>query len=139
MLKVNFRVYSYIECMSSRYPVMCTGLAARRRKVKKIVPFLVAAAVGAGFVNAAQAHVTVGIGIGVPAYPVYAAPPPVYYAPPPAPVIYAQPPVYIPPPVVYAQPPVVVGGYYGRPYYGGGYGYGYRGGYGYGYGGGWRH
>jgi len=65
----------------------------------------------------ANAGVSVGIGIGVPAYPVYAAPPPVYYAPPPPPVVYA------PPPVVYAPPPVVVGGYYGyhRPYYRHGY------------------
>jgi hypothetical protein len=116
------------------------GSLGEEKKVKKIVPFLVAATVGAGFVNAAQAHVTVGVGIGVPAYPVYAAPPPVYYAPPPAPVIYAQPPVYAAPPVVYGPPPVVVGGYYGRPSYWrgypAGYGYGYRGGYG--YHGGWR-
>lgn len=133
MLKVGFRVFRYIECMSLRCPVVCTGPAARRRKVKKLVPFLIAAALGAGFTSAAQAHVSVGIGIGVPAYPVYAAPPPpVYYAPPP--------PVYYAPPVVYAPPAVVVGGgYYRRPYWGGYHGgYGYRGGYRGGYGG-WRH
>jgi hypothetical protein len=91
--------------------------AARRKNVKKISQLLVAGALAGGFVGVAQAHVSVGIGIGVPAYPVYAPPPaPVYVAPPP-PVYYAPP----PPPVVYAPPPaVVVGGgygYYGRPYY----------------------
>jgi hypothetical protein len=92
--------------------------AARRTKVKKLGGLLVAGALGVGLVGAAQAHVSIGVGIGVPAYPVYAAPPaPVYMAPPQ--------PVYVapPPPVVYAPPPaVVVGGYggygyYGRPYY----------------------
>jgi hypothetical protein len=101
--------------------VVCTEQRRGEEKVRKIVPFIVAASLGAGFVSAAQAHVSVGIGIGVPAYPVYAAPPPVYMAPPP-PVVYQ-------PPVVYAPPPVVVGGYYGRPYWNRGYyGRGYYGG-----------
>lgn len=57
--------------------------------MKKTSPLLVGAVLGIGLVGAAQAHVSVGIGIGVPAYPVYAAPPPPgYYAlllpPPPA-------------------------------------------------------
>ena len=43
--------------------------------MKKLGGLLVAGAVGAGFVGAAQAHVSIGVGIGVPAYPVYAAPP----------------------------------------------------------------
>lgn len=102
--------------------------------MKKIIAFVVAATLGVGLTTAAEAHVSVGIDLGVPiapAYPVYAAPPPVVYAPPP-PVVYAA-----PPPVVYA-PPVVVGGYYGygRPYYHGYYhGYYGRGYYGPGY---WR-
>ncbi len=107
--------------------------AARRTKVKKIIQILAAMVLGVGLVSAARAHVSVGIGIGVPiapAYPVYAAPPPpVYYAP--GPVVYA------PAPVVYAPLPVIVGGYYGHPYWRGGYyrgEYGYRGGYA-----GWRH
>ena len=54
----------------------------------------------------AQAHVSVGIGIGLPGY---YAPPPVYYAPPP-PVYYAP-----PPPVYYGPPPPPV--YYGGPYW----------------------
>jgi hypothetical protein len=103
---------------------MCTEERRGEEKVRKIVPFIVAASLGAGFVGAAQAHVSVGIGIGVPAYPaypVYAAPGPVYLAPPPPPVVYQ-------PPVVYAPPPVVVGGYYGQPYWNRGYyGHGYYG------------
>lgn len=51
--------------------------------------------------GAANAGVSVGVNIGVPA-PVYVAPEPVY-APPPPPVVYA------PPPPMYAQPVVVVG------------------------------
>ncbi|CAB3774803.1 hypothetical protein [Paraburkholderia humisilvae] len=66
--------------------------------MKKIVPFIVAAALGADLTSAAQAHVSVGIHIGVPVYPAYGA------------LAY-----YPPPPFVYA-PPVV--GYYGyRGYY----------------------
>ena len=57
----------------------------------------------------ASAHVSVGIGFGVPVAPVYVAPAPVYYPPPP-PVYYAPP----PPPVYYAPAPV----YYGPPAYG---------------------
>ena len=102
---------------------------ALRRKVKKIIPLVVAAALGVGFATAAEAHVSVGIGIGIPvapAYPVYAAPPPVYYAPPP---------VYAPPVVVvgggyggyygYRGGPYYHRGYYGHGYYGHGYGHGY--------------
>jgi hypothetical protein len=57
----------------------------------------------------ASAHVSVGIGFGVPVAPVYVAPAPVYYPPPP-PVYYAPP----PPPAYYAPAPV----YYGPPAYG---------------------
>ena len=90
--------------------------------MNKSVPYIVAAALAVGLVSAADAHVSVGIGLGLPvapAYPVVAAPP-VAYAPPPV--------VYAPPPVVYAPPPaVVVGGYgyYGRPYWHHGYYRGY--------------
>lgn len=98
--------------------------------MKKSVPYIVAAVLAVGMVSAAEAHVSVGIDLGVPiapAYPVVAAPP-VAYAPPPV--------VYAPPPVVYAPPPaVVVGGYYGYPYYHHGYYHGYyHGGYYRGYG-----
>src|SRR6202012_4143820 len=77
-------------------------------KMKKVLPVLVAAALGIGLIGTAQAHVFVGIGVGVPfqpAYPVYGAPL-AYYPPPPPRVIYAA-----PPPVVYAPPPPVVVGY----------------------------
>lgn len=57
----------------------------------------------------ASAHVSVGIGLGVPVAPVYVAPAPVYYPPPP-PVYYPPP----PPPAYYAPAPV----YYGPPAYG---------------------
>ena len=91
--------------------------------MKLVRHLLLAAALSAGFVTCAQAHVFVGIGIAAPAFPVYVPPPvalPAYYAPPP--VYYAP-----PPPVVTA--PVVIG-YYGHPHwyprpYGYGYGYGY--------------
>jgi hypothetical protein len=91
----------------------------------KIIPQLVVAAVLAvGLVRCADAHVSIGVGIGfpvvaapvvpivpaLPAVPVYA-PPPVYYAPPPAPV-------YTAPVVSYYGPPVY-------PRYYTGYGYGY--------------
>jgi hypothetical protein len=112
------RLFRYIGIQHVGHATRSRGRAARRIKMKKIIPVIAVAALGVGFATAAQAHVSVGIGIGVPvapAYPVYAAPPPpAYYAPPP-PVVYAPPP---PPPVVVA-PPVVVGGYYGygHPYY----------------------
>ena len=80
--------------------------------MKKIVPFMVAAAMGLGVATTAQAHVFVGVGFAGPVYPAYV-PPPVYYAPPP----------------VYRAPVVV--GYYGRPYYPRYYGWHH--GYGYGY------
>jgi len=93
--------------------------------VKKIVSLVAVGLLVAGASTLAQAHVTVGIGIG---FPGYYAPPPVVYAPAPVYVqppvyqqgYYAPAPVYAAPPVVYAAPPPV---YYGRPYYGGGYGY----------------
>jgi len=93
--------------------------AARRREMKKSVPYIIAAALAVGLVSAAQAHVSVGIGLGIPVAPAY---PVAAYAPPPV--------VYAPPPAIYAPPPVVVGGYYGYgygyPYWHHGY---YRGGY----------
>jgi len=57
----------------------------------------------------ASAHVSVGIGLGVPVAPVYVAPAPVYYPPPP-------PAYYPPPPPAYYAPPAPV--YYGPPAYG---------------------
>jgi|HubBroStandDraft_5_1064220.scaffolds.fasta_scaffold116957_2 hypothetical protein len=90
-------------------------LVSEVNKMKKVLPVLVAAALGIGLISSAQAHVFVGIGVGVPfrpAYPVYAAP--LAYYPPPAPsIVYAPP----PPPVVYAPPPPVVVGYYPHRYY----------------------
>jgi len=61
----------------------------------------------------ASAHVSVGIGFGVPIAPapVYVAPAPVYYPPPP-PAYYAPPPApvyYAPAPMYYGPAPVVVG------------------------------
>jgi hypothetical protein len=89
----------------------------------KIIPQLVVATVLAvGLVRCADAHISIGVGIGVPMFPapvavmpaapVYVAPP-VYYAPPPPP------PVYTAPVVGYYGPPVVYPRYYA------GYGYGY--------------
>jgi hypothetical protein len=93
---------------------------------KTITKVLAAAAVvltlGAAS-QAAEAHVSWSIGIGVPGYvaapayyppaPVYVAPPPVVYAPPPPvyypprPVYYQPAPVYVrPAPRYYAPPPV---------------------------------
>jgi hypothetical protein len=96
--------------------------------MKWIRHIAVAALLGVGMIGVAQAHVFVGVGVGLPAMPV--APvmpiaPVVAVAPVP---VYAPPPVYVPPPVYYAPPPasVVVGGYWGAPrwphrYYGYGY------------------
>lgn len=89
--------------------------------------FLVAA-LCAGFIGSAQAHVSLHIGVSIPtfpvipaysAYPTYAPPAMVYAAPPPPPVyvqpavVYAPPVTYAPPPVMYA-PPVIVRSYYGH-------------------------
>jgi hypothetical protein len=89
--------------------------------MKVIRHLVVAAALGVGLVSCAEAHVFVGVGVSVPAFPVM----PVVPAYVPSPVYYAPPP---PPPPVYTAPVVI--GYYGHPryprYYGGwGYGYGY--------------
>lgn len=93
--------------------------------MKFIRQLAVAAVLGAGLVSGAQAHVFVGIGVGVagPGYPVVPVVPvaPVYVAPP---VYYAP-----PPPPVYTAPVVV--GYYGHPAWYGGYYGGWHGGYGY--------
>jgi len=105
----------------------CSQFAApkvKEKNMKGIRQVVVAAALSVGLVSVAQAHVFVGVGIGVPAMPIMpivaavpVAPVPIY-APPPAPVYYA------PPPPVYV-PPVVVG-YYGHPHWGyRNYGYGY--------------
>lgn len=60
-----------------------------------------AAGVGA---TPAEARTFVSVGIGVPLFPPFYAPPPVFYAPPP--VFYAPPPVVVAPsPVVVVQPP----------------------------------
>src|SRR5215472_16746102 len=57
--------------------------------------------------SAAQAHVDVGLAIGVPWPTVVVSPPPAYYEPPP--VVYYEPvPVYVEP-----RPVVVAPGYYG--------------------------
>ena len=85
-------------------------IQSEENNMKGIRHLIVAAALTAGMIGVAQAHVFVGVGIApvmpivpvVPA-PVYAPPPPVYYAPPPAAVVYAAPPV--------------VAGYYGYPYW----------------------
>lgn len=85
--------------------------------MKVLSQLVVAAALGVGLVSCAEAHVFVGVGVGVPVFPVVPAyvPPPVYYAPPP------------PPPPVYTAPVVI--GYYGHPHwyppYYGGYAVGY--------------
>lgn len=89
--------------------------------MKVIRHLVVAAALGVGLVSCAEAHVFVGVGGGVPAFPVMPVvpayvPPSVYYAPPP------------PPPPVYTAPVVI--GYSGHPQYprydgGWGDGYGY--------------
>jgi len=93
--------------------------------MKGIRQVIVGAVLAGGLISCAQAHVFVGVGVGmapvmpmVPVapmvpVPVYAPPPPVYYGPPPP---------------VYVAPPVVIGGYWGHPhgYYRGYYGYGYR-------------
>ena len=68
--------------------------------------------------EAAMAHVSFGINLGVPvapvyAAPVYAAPAPVYMAPPPPPVVYQ------PAPVVVAAGPAVVVGWHGDRYWDG--------------------
>jgi hypothetical protein len=104
----------------------CTAPELKENKMKGIRQVVVAAVLSVGLVSVAEAHVFVGVGIGLPVMPVMpmvaavpVAPMPVY-APPPAPVYYA------PPPPVYV-PPVVVG-YYGHPrgwYRHYGYGYGY--------------
>jgi hypothetical protein len=103
-------------------------LKGKEQKVKTINQILVCAALSGGLVGVAQAHVFVGVGVGIPVAPMYV-PPPVYVAPP----VYAAPPVYYAPPpprVVYA--PAVAVGWYGRPAYYPGYyrhwhhGYGYR-------------
>jgi hypothetical protein len=81
--------------------------------MKKIVPLLAAAALGLGLSGAVQAHVFIGVGVGVPAVPAWQVygPPVAYYPPPP--VLYAPPPR----PVIYAPAPPVVAGYYPRRYY----------------------
>jgi hypothetical protein len=85
-----------------------------------------------GTTGAAQAHVAVSVGIGLPGIaigipaPVYVAPQPVYYAPAP---VYVQPQAYYvrPAPVVYAPPvvvapyPVYRAGWVGPRYYGEGW------------------
>jgi hypothetical protein len=104
----------------------CAAPEVKEKDMKGIRQAVVAAVLSVGLVSVAEAHVFVGLSVGVPAVPmmpmVAAVPvaPVAVYAPPPAPIYYA------PPPPVYA-PPVVVG-YYGRPggWYGHyGYGYGY--------------
>jgi hypothetical protein len=87
-----------------------------------------AALLGLGMVSAAQAHVFVGVGVGMPVVPVVPVAPVVPALPVTAVPVYAPPPpVYYLPPTVYA-PPVVVS-YWGHPHgwwsdrY---YGYGYR-------------
>jgi hypothetical protein len=103
----------------------CAAPEVKENKMKAIRQAALAVALSVGLVSAAEAHVFVGFGVGVPMAPMVAAVPiaPVpVYAPPPPPVYYA------PPPPMYA-PPVVVG-YYGHPrgwyrHYGYGYRYGY--------------
>jgi hypothetical protein len=83
-----------------------------------------------GLAGAAQAHVGVSIGLGIPGVvvgaPAYYPPAPAYYPPAPvyapAPVYYNAPPVYVRPQPVYYGPSVYVG-----PRWGGGYRHGYYG------------
>jgi hypothetical protein len=105
------------------------------KKISTIKRVAVATAMLVGCVAVAPAfagHVSLNVGIGLPAVGVgYYAPAPVVYAPPPPPVYYAP----APAPVVYAAPgyypaavgaTVVVGGHPGYYHRGGYY---YRGGY----------
>jgi hypothetical protein len=88
--------------------------------MKAIRHLIVASALGAGFVSAAEAHVFVGVGFAAPVVPVV----PVYVPPP----VYAPAPVYYaPPPPIYRVPVVI--GYYGHPHYYGRWHYGYGHGY----------
>lgn len=95
--------------------------------MKVVRHLVVAAALGAGFVSCAEAHVFVGVGFSAPAVAVL----PVAPVVPAVPVYAPQPLYYAPPAPVYSAPVVV--GYYGHPqwhphYYGGwhsGYAYGY--------------
>ena len=102
----------------------------KNRTIVMLAGALLAAVSGTASANG---RISVGIGIGLPAYG-YVAPPPVTYAPPP--VTYAPPLVtYAPPPVYYAPPPVYYApapwgvryyGYWGRGW-GRHHGYGHRG------------
>lgn len=94
--------------------------------MKGIRHIAVAAVLGVGLVSAAQAHVFVDVGVGLPVAPVAAVVPAVPVAP--LPVYAPPPPMYYAPAPVYVPPPVVVG-YWGHPHWG------YRHYYGYGY---WR-
>lgn len=95
--------------------------------MKRALLLLLVAAAPTCASTIAEAHASVGVYFGGPAY---AAPPPVYYQPYasqgayqsyPPPVVYQAPPVvYQAPPVVYQAPPIV----YGQPP--GAYGYGYQ-------------
>ncbi|WP_321799637.1 hypothetical protein [Caballeronia sp. J97] len=89
--------------------------------MNKIGSVAVATVFGIGLVSSAQAHVFVGMGVGMPVVPVYA--PPVVAVAPFAPAVPLAPvapvPVYAPP-VAYYAPSVAVG------YWGGHPGWGYR-------------
>lgn len=88
------------------------------RPVYATATSVVLAVAALGFTGAAQAHVDVSVGIGLPGIaigipaPVYVAPPPAYYEPPP---VYVQP--YYAPPVV-APYPVYRAGWVRPGYYG---------------------
>ncbi|SAL02941.1 signal peptide protein [Caballeronia fortuita] len=75
--------------------------------------------------EAAMARVSVGINLGVPVAPVYAAPvyvqpAPVYMAPPPPPPVVYQPyQTYQPAPVMVAPAPAIVVGWHGDRYWDG--------------------
>ncbi|MBP0592576.1 hypothetical protein J8I87_23125 [Paraburkholderia sp. LEh10] len=86
--------------------------------MKGIRHIAVAGVLGFGLVSAAQAHVFVGVGVGLPVAPVVPVVAVRFYAPPPT--------YYVAPAPVYA-PPTVVAGYWGAPHpsYGRYYGYGY--------------
>jgi hypothetical protein len=83
---------------------------SRRTMMRKIGYVAVATALGIGCVSAAQAHVFVGMSVGMPVVPVMPTVPVVPVAPV---TIYAPASPYYAPPPVYA-PPVAVG-YWGRP------------------------
>jgi hypothetical protein len=100
------------------WPYRGRGEEEEKMNVKGLIGIGIALSAGLAC-EAAVARVSVGINLGVPVAPVYAAPAPVYVAPPP-PVYVARPTVvYQPAPVVVAPGPAVYAGWYGDRYWDG--------------------